>query len=114
MCRFYRSTCLDGERVAQVKEVLEKAAEKFGRVDGVVDCAGSALIKPAHLTSAEEFHDAIALNVLSAFNILKGAVSNCFHIPNGFFWVLSIHGIMHIAHALQCYSISRAACVHVI
>lgn len=59
----------------QVKSVLEKAAEKFGRVDGVADCAGSALIKPAHLTSAEEFHDAMAQNVLSAFNILKASVS---------------------------------------
>ncbi len=55
--------------------MLEKAAEKFGRVDGVADCAGSALIKPAHLTSAEEFHDAMAQNVLSAFNILKASVS---------------------------------------
>ena len=58
----------------QVKDVLERAADKFGRVDGVCDCAGSSLIKPAHLTSAEEFHDAIAQNVLTAFNILKASV----------------------------------------
>ncbi len=58
--------------------MLEKTVEKFGRVDGVADCTGSALIKPAHLTSAEEFHDAMAQNVLSAFNILKASVS-----PNG-------------------------------
>ena len=66
---FYRHSCL-----LQVQSVLEKAVEKFGRVDGVADCAGSALIKPAHLTSAEEFHDAMAQNVLSAFNILKASV----------------------------------------
>jgi NAD(P)-dependent dehydrogenase (short-subunit alcohol dehydrogenase family) len=58
----------------QVKIVLERAADNFGRVDGKCDCAGSQLIKPAHLTSAEEFHDAIAHNILTAFNILKASV----------------------------------------
>ena len=63
--------------LVQVQSVLKKAVEKFGRVDGVADCAGSALIKPAHLSSAEEFHDAMAQNVLSAFNILKASVRTC-------------------------------------
>ena len=59
----------------QVKHILEKTAEKFGKVDGVACCVGSSLIKPAHLTHAQEFHDAIAKNTFSAFNILKASVS---------------------------------------
>ena len=60
---------------AQVRSILDKAAEKFGKVDGVACCVGSSLIKPAHLTHAQEFHDAIAKNTFSAFNILKASVS---------------------------------------
>ena len=59
----------------QVKSVLDKTAEKFGKIDGVACCVGSSLIKPAHLTHAQEFHDAIAKNTFSAFNILKASVS---------------------------------------
>ena len=54
--------------------VIAKAAEQHGRVDGVASCVGSMLIKPAHLTSTNEFMDLVRMNALSAFHILKGSV----------------------------------------
>lgn len=57
--------------------VVQKAADDFGKVDGVASCVGNMLIKPAHLTSASEFREAFNENALSAFNILKASVSAC-------------------------------------
>ncbi|EIE21368.1 NAD(P)-binding protein [Coccomyxa subellipsoidea C-169] len=62
---------LDQDAVANV---IAKAAEAHGRVDGVASCVGSMLIKPAHLTSTEEFVEIMQENALSAFHILKGSV----------------------------------------
>ncbi len=58
-----------------MSKVIEEAKQQYGRVDGVASCVGSMLIKPAHLTSDEEFMECIRLNAFSSFNILKGAVS---------------------------------------
>jgi hypothetical protein len=43
---------------AEVHAGLERAVERFGRVDGVANCVGSPLFKPARLTSRDKF-DAI-------------------------------------------------------
>jgi NAD(P)-dependent dehydrogenase (short-subunit alcohol dehydrogenase family) len=56
-------------------KILGKAADEHGRVDGVASCVGNMLIKPAHLTSKEEFLEAMSENALSAFNVLKASVS---------------------------------------
>ncbi len=58
----------------QVASVISKAADQHGRVDGVASCVGSMLIKPAHLTSTDEFVEQMRENALSAFHILKGSV----------------------------------------
>ena len=44
-----------------------------GQVDGVVNCAGSLLLKPAHLTSAEEWSETIETNLTSAFAVVRAA-----------------------------------------
>ncbi|NNE69488.1 MAG: SDR family oxidoreductase, partial [Rhodothermales bacterium] len=45
----------------------------FGRLDGIVNCAGSILLKPAHLTSEDEFRDTIDTNLITAFFVVKAA-----------------------------------------
>ena len=42
-------------------------------VDGVVHCAGSILLKPAHLTNEQEFMDTIEQNLKSAFAVVRAA-----------------------------------------
>jgi 3-oxoacyl-[acyl-carrier protein] reductase len=49
------------------------AAEHFGRLDGVVNCAGSLLLKPAHLTTEAEWHATVAANLTSAFAVVRAA-----------------------------------------
>lgn len=64
---------LDARDIAAVKEVVDTVAETEGRLDGVANLAGSLLLKPAHLTSAEEWAETIAANLTSAFAVLRAA-----------------------------------------
>ncbi|MEQ9399093.1 MAG: SDR family oxidoreductase [Longimicrobiales bacterium] len=57
-----------------VDGVFERVSDEFGRVDGVVNCVGSVVLKPAHLTRATEWHDTVTTNLTSAFAVLRGAV----------------------------------------
>ena len=59
---------------AQVRKVLGEAMDRFGRLDGVVNCTGNMTMKPAHLTGEEEFMEGLRINALSSFNILSAAV----------------------------------------
>lgn len=54
-------------------EVAEAFAEA-GPVDGVVNCVGSLLLKPAHITTDDEWSAVLRTNLDSAFYILRGAV----------------------------------------
>ena len=52
---------------------VERTVERFGRIDGAVNLVGSLLLKPAHLTKAEEWEDVIATNLGSAFHLVRAA-----------------------------------------
>ena len=67
------SLVLDARRAAEVQAGLDRAVERFGRVDGVANCVGSLLLKPAHLTSQDEFDDTVATNLGSAFATVHAA-----------------------------------------
>jgi 3-oxoacyl-[acyl-carrier protein] reductase len=47
------------------------AAERTGHLDGVVNCVGSLLLKPAHLTSFEEWQATLDVNLGTAFLAVK-------------------------------------------
>ena len=64
---------LDARDVAAVKTVVDAVADTEGRLDGVANLVGSILLKPAHLTSAEEWDDTIATNLTSAFAVVRAA-----------------------------------------
>ncbi len=64
---------LDATKSGEVDKLLARAVEEHGRVDGVANCVGSFLLKPAHLTSDEEFAETISLNLNSAFGTVKAA-----------------------------------------
>ncbi len=59
---------------SDVDAVLERAVREFGRVDGVVNCVGSLLLKPAHLTTTDDWESVIRTNLTSSFNIVRAAV----------------------------------------
>jgi len=67
------SHTVDARDIAAVGTTIEEVVARHGRLDGVANLAGSVLLKPAHLTTPEEFHDTIATNLTSAFAVVRAA-----------------------------------------
>lgn len=61
-------------------EAVEAAVAAFGPIDGIVNCAGSILLKPAHMTSEAEFQQTLDTNLKTAFVALRAGVKN---MPGG-------------------------------
>ncbi|HAY83211.1 MAG TPA: hypothetical protein DCY79_25675 [Planctomycetaceae bacterium] len=62
---------LDATEIQQVAECCEHANKTLGTLHGIVNCVGSVLLKPAHLTTAEEWQQTIATNLTSAFATVR-------------------------------------------
>lgn len=56
-----------------VERCLAEAAEVHGRVDGVANLVGSILLKPAHLTTDDEWATVVASNLTSSFVTVRAA-----------------------------------------
>ena len=65
---------LDATNSEQVKHCFDQVIKSYGRIDGAVNCVGSLLLKPAHLTSDEEWNTTIEKNLTSAFYVLRATV----------------------------------------
>jgi 3-oxoacyl-[acyl-carrier protein] reductase len=63
----------DAADFAAVDDVVNATLERFGRLDGVANCVGSLLLKPAHMTKPEEWAATLNTNLSSAFAILRAA-----------------------------------------
>ena len=57
----------------QVERCIGETLDIHGRIDGVVNCVGSLLLKPAHLTNDAEWSATLAANLTSAFHVLRAA-----------------------------------------
>jgi NAD(P)-dependent dehydrogenase (short-subunit alcohol dehydrogenase family) len=64
----------DATSAVDVDATVALATEQFGRLDGAVNCVGSILLKPLHLTRDDEFQATLATNLTSAFLLLRAAV----------------------------------------
>ncbi|MBA2650405.1 MAG: SDR family oxidoreductase [Legionella sp.] len=60
---------LDASDFSAVDAVFKEA----GRLDGVVNCAGSLLLKSAHTTSEDEFHKTISASLTTSFATIRAA-----------------------------------------
>jgi len=69
---------LDATDFTQVEALVKFTMETYGRLDGVSHCIGSILLKPAHLTSVEEFDFTLKVNLYSAFYVVKSASRSMF------------------------------------
>jgi NAD(P)-dependent dehydrogenase (short-subunit alcohol dehydrogenase family) len=63
----------DASDFGATSDALERAFAAHGRLDGVVNLAGSILLKPAHLTSADEWQQVLAANLGTAFSVTRAA-----------------------------------------
>ncbi len=66
---------LDATDVAAVEDAVKRFAEARGRLDGVVCCAGSLLLKPAHRTSPAEWRETLAANLDTAFATVRAGAA---------------------------------------
>lgn len=64
---------LDATNPAAVEAAFADATARFGPLTGAVNLCGSILLKPAHLTTDEEFAQTLATNLLTAFHVLRAA-----------------------------------------
>ena len=55
-------------------EPLQQVLNSAGPLQGIVNCAGSILLKPAHLTSDREWSETLETNLTTAFNVVRGGV----------------------------------------
>ena len=67
------SVLLDATDFGAVEQCVRDAAERSGRLDGVVNCAGSLLLKPAHLTKRADYDATIAASLTTAFAVTRAA-----------------------------------------
>lgn len=59
--------------LADVERCVNLAVERHGVIDGVANCVGSLLLKPAHLTTIEEWNAVLCTNLTSAFATIRAA-----------------------------------------
>jgi len=64
---------LDATQIGGVESCFVDASNEFGQIDGTVNCVGSLLLKPAHLTKDSEWHETLATNLTSAFATVRAA-----------------------------------------
>ncbi len=64
---------VDATQFEDTTACAESAVQRFGRLDGVANCVGSLLLKPAHSTSESEWMSTLATNLTSAFSVLRAA-----------------------------------------
>ncbi len=66
---------LDARDFGAVEQVFKTAIETLGTLNGVVCCAGSLLLKSAHLASESEWQDLLDTNLKTAFATVRAAGS---------------------------------------
>jgi 3-oxoacyl-[acyl-carrier protein] reductase len=71
---------LDATDFQAVGRVFSLAKEKMGSIDGVVNFAGSLLLKPASSTSEDQYYQVIQSSLTTAFATVRSAGQ---HIDNG-------------------------------
>jgi NAD(P)-dependent dehydrogenase (short-subunit alcohol dehydrogenase family) len=64
---------LDAASTTEVEKCARAAMEKHGRLDGIANCVGSVILKPAHLTSDDDWDDTIRRNLGTAFAAVRAA-----------------------------------------
>ena len=65
----FRTRVVDATDSGSVNEAFSEA----GPVNGAVNLAGTIILKPAHLTTDDEWNDTISQNLTTAFNVLRVA-----------------------------------------
>lgn len=64
---------LDARDFGAVDAAVGAVVDEHGRIDGAINCAGSVVLKPAHLTTPDDYDGVIATNLTTAFALVRAA-----------------------------------------
>ena len=67
---------VDARNFESTESFVQKGLDELGSVDGVVNLAGNLILKPAHLSTDEDFSVSIETNLKTAFSVVKAVGSN--------------------------------------
>lgn len=67
------AAAVEASDFAAVEALVAGAAQRHGRVAGIVNAVGSILLKPAHMTSEADLADTLRQNVQTAFAAVRAA-----------------------------------------
>jgi len=62
---------IDATGFDDVEKAAGRARALFGRLDGIANCVGSVLLRPAHMTSEAAYRETMALNLDTAFGAVR-------------------------------------------
>jgi NAD(P)-dependent dehydrogenase (short-subunit alcohol dehydrogenase family) len=66
---------LDATSFDAVRDAAKAVKAEHGRLDGIVNCVGSFLLKPAHATTESELDETLNQNVKTAFAAVRAAAT---------------------------------------
>ena len=66
---------LEATSLEQVEQAVAEVLAEHGRIDGLVNCVGSILLKPIHRTSSEEWRATLAANLDTCFAALRAGTA---------------------------------------
>ena len=76
----YKSKKIDATSFEEVENFIQCGKEELGEVDAIVNLPGNLILKPAHLSTEDEFYNTIDINLKSAFGVVRAAgklLDNC-------------------------------------
>lgn len=89
---------LDATDLQQVTDCLAETQQMFGRVDGIANCVGSLLLKPAHLTTPAEWQATLNTNLTTAFNAIHAGTKVMMETGGSIVLVASVAGRVGLAN----------------
>lgn len=87
------TSCGDISDSSFAKESFKNAYDSLGKIDGVVNLVGSIYLKPAHLTSEDDWDHTFNQNVKSCFNCLKYVIPHAGN-PCSIVFMSSVAGVI--------------------
>ncbi len=121
---------LDATSVDAVQQAVDAVIAMHGHLDGLVNCVGSILLKPAHRTSAEEWQATLAANLGTAFSavragaagmqssggsiVLLSSAATCVGLPNHEAVAAAKAGVIGLALSAAASYASRGIRVNVV
>ena len=68
------AVCGDVRNAADIARAVEVAQDRFGKLDTLIYCVGTILLKPLQSTTEEDWAETLELNLTSAFRAIKAAL----------------------------------------